>query len=73
MFVALRMSTPKSKPAKTCYSHIGGTLGSLLLEQFVEKEWIAKHNKADKHYYITPKGEKEFARLGIDLSSIKSE
>lgn len=67
------MSIPKTKPAKTCYSHLGGTLGNLLLEQFIAKEWIAKYSKADKHYYITPKGEKEFTKLGIDLSLIKSE
>ncbi|MGG7437309.1 ArsR family transcriptional regulator [Chryseobacterium arthrosphaerae] len=44
------------KPAKTCYEHIGGKLGQLLLEQFVEKGWIAKGNPADRHYYITDKG-----------------
>lgn len=66
------MST-KHKPAKTCYSHLGGKLGTLLLEQFIEKQWIAKEKRGDKHYYITPLGEKEFAKLGIDLSQIKDE
>lgn len=63
----------KHKPAKTCYSHLGGKLGTLLLEQFIEKQWIAKEKPGDKHYYITPLGEKEFAKLGIDLSQIKEE
>ncbi|AZB32201.1 ArsR family transcriptional regulator [Chryseobacterium bernardetii] len=61
------------KPAKTCYEHIGGKLGQLLLEQFVEKGWIAKENPADRHYYITEKGQEEFTRMGLDLSQIKTE
>jgi DNA-binding PadR family transcriptional regulator len=61
------------KPAKTCYSHIGGKLGMLLLDQFVNKGWIEKEHKGDKHYYITEIGEMEFSKLGIDLSQIKSE
>jgi hypothetical protein len=32
------------KTAKLCYEHIGGKLGSLLLEQFIEKGWLAKEN-----------------------------
>ena len=61
------------KPAKLCFEHIGGKLGMLLLETFVDKNWIAKQNPADKHFYITEKGQEEFAKLGVDLSQIKSE
>jgi DNA-binding PadR family transcriptional regulator len=66
------MLTPH-KPAKTCYSHLGGKLGALVLEQFIEKQWIAKIKPGYKQYYITPLGEKEFAKLGVDLSQIKEE
>jgi DNA-binding PadR family transcriptional regulator len=61
------------KPAKMCYEHIGGKLGQLLKETFTEKGWIAKNKPADKHFYITDLGQKEFEKLGIDLSEIKSE
>lgn len=61
------------KPAKTCYSHIGGKLGELLLDMFMEKEWIAKKHQKDKHFYITPKGKKAFEKLGVDVSQIKDE
>jgi DNA-binding PadR family transcriptional regulator len=61
------------KPAKVCYEHIGGKLGQLLLEQFVEKGWIAKDSPANKHYYITEKGKEEFTKMGLDLSQIKTE
>lgn len=63
----------KIKPAKKCYEHLGGKLGELLLETFADKKWIAKNNPEEKHFYITELGEKEFAKLGIDLSKIKSE
>jgi hypothetical protein len=58
------------KPAKTCYNHLGGKLGSMLLEQFILKGWVAKEKSTDKNYFITEKGEKEFAKLGVDLKSI---
>lgn len=61
------------KPAKMCYKHIGGKLGQLLVENFAEKGWIAKNKATDKNYYITDLGQKEFEKLGIDISQIKSE
>jgi hypothetical protein len=63
----------KRKPVKMCYEHIGGKFGELLVESFIEKGWIAKENPANKHFYITDLGEKEFGKLDIDLSLIKSE
>jgi DNA-binding PadR family transcriptional regulator len=68
------MATKKEvKPAKLCYEHIGGKLGMLLMNSFIEKEWIAKDDPKDKHYFITGKGQKEFSKMGIDLSRIESE
>lgn len=63
----------KQKPAKMCYEHIGGKLGNLLAVTFAEKGWIAKKSPTDKHFYITDLGEKEFEKLGIDLTEIKAE
>lgn len=68
------MTVPKDiKPAKLCFEHIGGKLGELLLETFIDKNWIAKDNPMNKHFYITEKGQKEFTKMGIDLSQIKPE
>ena len=61
------------KPAKTCFGHIGGKLGTLLLQAFTDKGWIDKQAATDKHYYITKKGEKAFAELGVDISAIADE
>lgn len=63
----------KQKPAKMCYEHIGGKLGQLLAETFVDKGWIAKNKTTDKHFYITDLGQKEFEKLGIAVSQIKPE
>ncbi len=43
------------------------------METFADKGGIAKDKPSDKHFYITDKGQKEFAKLGLDLSQIKSE
>ena len=61
------------KPAKTCFGHIGGKLGILLMENFADKGWIAKMHITDKHFYITEKGQEELTKLGLDLSQISSE
>lgn len=66
-------ASKKVKPAKKCYEHIGGKLGELLIESFIDKKWIAKKDPSEKHFHITKLGEKEFEKLGLDLSKIKSE
>jgi hypothetical protein len=60
-------------PAKMCFSHIGGKLGMLLMETFIERGWLEKKSGANKHFYITKKGQKEFTKLGVDLSQIEPE
>lgn len=66
-------ATKDIMPAKRCFEHIGGKLGELLLETFIAKKWIAKESPENKHFYITEKGEEEFAKMGLDLSQIKPE
>lgn len=61
------------KPVKICYEHIGGKLGQLLVENFADKSWIAKIRSTDKNFYFTELGQKEFEKLGIDITQIKLE
>ena len=63
----------KQIPAKMCFSHLGGKLGNLLLELFIEKHWISPAKGDSKHFVITEKGKKEFKKMGLDLSLIKEE
>ena len=44
------------KPEKLCYTHIGSKLGTLILDKFVENNWLAKDKATDKHLYITNEG-----------------
>jgi hypothetical protein len=67
------MESQDNIPAKMCYSHLGGKLGNLLLENFVEKGWLAKRTATAKHLSVTKKGMAGFKKLGIDLSKIKPE
>ena len=60
------------KPAKICYNHIGGKLGGMLLKMCIDQDWIQKTDPTDKNFFITEKGQTEFARLGLDLSQITS-
>ncbi|MGC4102375.1 hypothetical protein [Ferruginibacter sp.] len=59
------------KPAKLCFGHVGGKLGTLLFEKFVADGWLEKTTR--KHFFITAKGEKAFKKMGIDLALIKEE
>ena len=60
-------------PVKLCYSHVGGRLGSLLTELYLEKGWIKQTEENERMYYITPKGKKSFTDMGVDLSLIPEE
>jgi hypothetical protein len=60
-------------PAKTCYDHIGGKLGSLILEMCLQKGWIQLIDSPNKRYLVTELGQSEFSKLGIDISLIKRE
>lgn len=60
-------------PAKLCFSHLGGKLGTLLMEQLIKKGWFAKHTAADRHYHVTATGRKELQKLGVDLSQVPVE
>lgn len=54
---------------KSCFSHIGGKFGNRLTIRFEELGWIEKDPQS-KHFLITPKGEKEFKKLGVDTTDL---
>ncbi len=63
----------KKIPAKTCYDHMGGKPVKVLMQSFIGNGWIEKQSKSDKHFVITAVGEKQFKKMGIDITLIKEE
>lgn len=51
---------------KACYGHLGGILGNRLFERLIELKWFEK-GEDDREYTITPKGENEFKKIGVDI------
>lgn len=54
---------------KSCFSHMGGKFGNRLTTRFEELGWISRDPES-KHFLITPKGEREFKKLGVDTSNL---
>lgn len=57
----------KMLKAKSCYGHLGGTLGNRLFERLLELRWFEREEGAATVYRMTETGKEEFARLGVDF------
>ena len=53
--------------AKSCYGHLGGTLGNLLFGRLLELGWFEREEEQSTVYRLTETGKREFARLGVDF------
>lgn len=63
------MKKRETKPltAKTCFEHLGGTLGERLFTQLVELGWFERDDEKRTVYKITDLGMHELQNLGIDF------
>ena len=63
------MKDGKSKmlTAKTCFGHLGGTLGERLFVGLIELGWFARDGEKRTVYTITDLGVLELQKLGIDI------
>ena len=52
--------------AKSCYGHLGGTLGNRLFERLLELNWFEQEEDTATVYRLTETGKQEFVRLGVD-------
>jgi predicted transcriptional regulator len=57
----------KMLKARSCYGHLGGTLGERIFEQFLLLGWFEHDEDKTTVYKITPKGEEELTKLGVDI------
>ena len=69
----MSITPQKIVPVKLCYSHIGGRLGSMLTEHYIQKGWIKQSADNERLFYVTAKGKKIFTDMGIDISLIPEE
>ena len=57
----------KKLKARSCYGHLGGTLGERLFEQLLSLGWFERDESKSTIYKITPLGEEQLAALGVDI------
>lgn len=53
--------------AKSCYGHLGGTLGNRLFERLIELNWFERAEDSATVYRLTETGKLEFERLGVNF------
>jgi DNA-binding PadR family transcriptional regulator len=53
--------------AKSCYGHLGGTLGNRLFERLLELHWFEREEDTATVYRLTEIGKEELTRLGVDF------
>ena len=63
----MREGIMKALNAKSCYGHLGGTLGDRLFTRLIELKWFEKAEGKSTVYALTEKGIEEMTRLGVDI------
>lgn len=51
--------------AKSCYGHLGGTLGNRLFERMVKLNWF--ESDGERRFRITKVGQEQLLKLGVDI------
>jgi DNA-binding transcriptional ArsR family regulator len=58
------------REGRTCYDHFAGRLGVAIADAFVGRKGIIDNGK---EFVVTTAGERDFARLGVDVPCLKLE
>lgn len=65
--MAKAVNTRKQLKGRSCYGHLGGTLGSRLFERLLELGWFEQEEGKSTVYKMTSLGEEKLAELGVDI------
>ncbi len=57
----------KQLTARTCYGHLGGTLGDRLFSRLVELGWFIRDGEKATVYEMTVLGRLELEKMGVDI------
>lgn len=60
------------RAARFCYDHLAGSLGTGLLAAMLRKGWLEGDAADPRQLQVTAKGEKAFARLGVDVAAARA-
>jgi predicted transcriptional regulator len=63
----MKTGVRKALKGKSCYGHLGGTLGNRLFERMLELGWFAREDGKQTVYAVTDQGEKALGKLGVDI------
>jgi hypothetical protein len=61
------MNAQKPLKARSCYGHLGGTLGERLFTRLLELKWFEREEGKTTVYKVTPLGEEKLPELGVDI------
>ncbi len=53
--------------AKSCYGHLGGTLGNRLFERLLDLGWFERDADKTTVFSLTELGKQEFCKLNVDI------
>lgn len=53
--------------ARSCYGHLGGTLGNRLFERLLELGWLEPEDGRETVYHLTEPGAQAMLHLGVDI------
>lgn len=59
--------TRKQLKIRSCYGHLGGTMGQRLFMRLLELGWFEPDGEKTTVFNITALGEKRLAELGVDI------
>lgn len=60
------------RAARFCYDHLAGSLGTGLLAAMLRHGWLTSDRADGRQLLVTGKGEKAFARLGVDVAAARA-
>jgi DNA-binding transcriptional ArsR family regulator len=66
-----RRDTPLRR-ARTCYDHLAGVAGVVLLETLRKRGWVVDHAADRPGFAVTPMGELALQRRGVDLAGARA-
>jgi hypothetical protein len=61
------MNVQKQLKARSCYGHLGGTLGERLFTRLLELKWFEREEGKTTVYKVTPLGEEKLSELGVNI------